>query len=798
MIGLLFLCPFQTSAAEVPNITVVSYNIQGGCSAPMDEGSYNLDKTIAELQSLNADIIFLQEVQGQSVSKGTCKKSFNKNQYSTIASELKMKSYYSQRLQILARSDFKLTDTKSVQYNAQKSSGTKRYYARGQVETSDGFKFIVYNTHAERFDPLQRIAQIKQLAADAAQETFPVIVGGDFNECSDEPFKIFGLSFNAALGSTATFTPLQPKSSKTLQDLIKSSSCKLTVSNINERLDYLFGSKTHWVLTNATVVTGAGATSDHYPITTTFQATEGAIALSGLGTPPPAAPASPPAPQPGKGNFGKECDTDADCPVGNECEQSIHPNGKEYCVCEEAAHCVEEYGGDVKEWTCSNGSNVSYELNYCLKGSTPYYPIGENPAAKNVTSDVGRAFDGAALSESEIQKLLKKPVPKIRIPGLEFSEIDIERLRGDGVDASYLYIPFLGEYIAAVYKFSVILITVLSTALLILGGLQWTLKGGGTGNEEVKKRITGSIIGLLLSLGSYTVLYLVNPNLLEFKALRVQFIAPEPYADYEELPETADFGYAQGSGPVSAEAQKTIGGLIGGPNTLTACSKEAAQNASQKLHDLKICTGPCHCGYTATRFLSYIGCGNKTLSGGANINVPSLEQQGWISAKISQENYKSLPVGLLWFPGHNGVSIGDGKLFESTPGKAFQRVAEGTSCPIEITDVPAGSGICDACSKLQGHGPASKLYFRPRDPRACHSNQGWSQGTHVKAFRLVVFPADTAPNKPPLGCCKINNKDTYFSSELFCKEFSIRWKNKAYVNLPYTWDSSITDKNLCK
>ncbi len=244
----------------------------------------------------------------------------------------------------------------------------------------------------------------------------------------------------------------------------------------------------------------------------------------------PQTPAEPVQNPAGKGNFGKECDTDADCPVGNECEQSIHPNGKEYCVCEEDAHCVEEYGGDPKEWTCSNGSNASYELNYCLKGSTPYYPIGENPAAKNATSDVGRAFDGAALSESEIQKLLKKPVPKIRIPGLEFSEISVEGLSSmDAGGKTYLNIPFLGQYIASLYKYLIILITVVSTVFLIIGGMQWILGGSGSGKEEIKQRMINSLIGLIVALSSYVILHTINPDLVQFKALKVLYAQPNEF-----------------------------------------------------------------------------------------------------------------------------------------------------------------------------------------------------------------------------------------------------------------------------
>jgi hypothetical protein len=118
---------------------------------------------------------------------------------------------------------------------------------------------------------------------------------------------------------------------------------------------------------------------------------------------------------------------------------------------------------------------------------------------------------------------LELPDIKIEIPGFDsknFSNFSI----GEEDGVAYAKLPFIGEYIGAVYKYAVAVAGILAVIMIIIGGLQWLSSGGNTDMiSSAKKRILGAIIGLLLAVGSYTILYNINPELVNFKHLQVQY-----------------------------------------------------------------------------------------------------------------------------------------------------------------------------------------------------------------------------------------------------------------------------------
>lgn len=129
---------------------------------------------------------------------------------------------------------------------------------------------------------------------------------------------------------------------------------------------------------------------------------------------------------------------------------------------------------------------------------------------------------------------LRAPEPRVIIPGV-FFDVDDLKLTEDG----YLYVPFLGQYIAAVYRYAVTAASVIAVIVIIFSGFQWTISAG---SQDVigaaKKRIVNAVIGLVLAIGSYTILYAINPELVQFRALRLQVVKPIALEDIEGFPET--------------------------------------------------------------------------------------------------------------------------------------------------------------------------------------------------------------------------------------------------------------------
>jgi hypothetical protein len=115
---------------------------------------------------------------------------------------------------------------------------------------------------------------------------------------------------------------------------------------------------------------------------------------------------------------------------------------------------------------------------------------------------------------------LKPPTLNFRILDLTFADIS-KSIDSEG----YLHIPWLGQYITAVYKFALGVVSIVAVIMLILQGLTVLMSGGGEEKMAAYKKIAQIMIGLVIAWSSYAILYNINPNLVEFKAFKVKFIA---------------------------------------------------------------------------------------------------------------------------------------------------------------------------------------------------------------------------------------------------------------------------------
>lgn len=77
------------------------------------------------------------------------------------------------------------------------------------------------------------------------------------------------------------------------------------------------------------------------------------------------------------------------------------------------------------------------------------------------------------------------------------------------------YIKDLPNYIAMLYNFALGIAGILATVMITFGGFLW-LTAAGNPNQlsQAKGYVVNAIIGLILTLGAYTILNLVNPRLL--------------------------------------------------------------------------------------------------------------------------------------------------------------------------------------------------------------------------------------------------------------------------------------------
>ncbi len=112
-----------------------------------------------------------------------------------------------------------------------------------------------------------------------------------------------------------------------------------------------------------------------------------------------------------------------------------------------------------------------------------------------------------------------KYIPLENIPGLQ---------SGESVE--------LSTYLAAIYRAGLILASVLSVLMIVIGGIQYMTAGGNPGRlGDAKDRIWQAILGLLLVLGSYLILNTINPDLVKMELSSMKTLTTETAESLEYI-----------------------------------------------------------------------------------------------------------------------------------------------------------------------------------------------------------------------------------------------------------------------
>ena len=143
-----------------------------------------------------------------------------------------------------------------------------------------------------------------------------------------------------------------------------------------------------------------------------------------------------------------------------------------------------------------------------------------NQLAQEVTGSGG--FSQA--EEEVVRKIeIRKPIINIFIPDLNFSDVQTSTIDSEGM----IQIPWIGEYIAAVYRLAVSVASVLAVILLIREGALIIMSGGGEEKIQGYRNIARILTGLVLAWSSYVILYNINASLVSFKPLQIRFVDAE-------------------------------------------------------------------------------------------------------------------------------------------------------------------------------------------------------------------------------------------------------------------------------
>lgn len=217
--------------------------------------------------------------------------------------------------------------------------------------------------------------------------------------------------------------------------------------------------------------------------------------------------------------IGKSCLNDKGCDDGEICSTEIVETFDTVCNSTEQCAAAGKKGADIM---CNTDARKCVRVKgQCLaKGDAPVQPADSEPLEAT------------------------PPSTGIRIPGFGgFSEAKIVT----GEDGRrYATFPWIGEYFSAVYTYLLGITGLIVLMVFMTAGFEYLTSGGNqTAVSRAKERMKNATLGMLLMFGSYTILSIINPDLVRFKGLRVQ-ILKNVALDLQAMEEVNPFGGLEG------------------------------------------------------------------------------------------------------------------------------------------------------------------------------------------------------------------------------------------------------------
>lgn len=125
---------------------------------------------------------------------------------------------------------------------------------------------------------------------------------------------------------------------------------------------------------------------------------------------------------------------------------------------------------------------------------------------------------------AEVKKEIKVPNLSVKIPGLVFDK--------PYEQGGYLHIPYLAQYISAIYKLMIAFASIGVVLTVMISGVQWMMARGDAGTvSSAKESISKAVTALFILLGIVAVTNLVNPELTSLKGVVLRKIDPIPYTE---------------------------------------------------------------------------------------------------------------------------------------------------------------------------------------------------------------------------------------------------------------------------
>lgn len=130
--------------------------------------------------------------------------------------------------------------------------------------------------------------------------------------------------------------------------------------------------------------------------------------------------------------------------------------------------------------------------------------------------------------EAEIKWQPVVPTFQIKIPNMkEYTNTDIEELKKTEKtdEGEFVFIPFLARYISDIYRWALLIAGFVLLVMILIGGFIYMTSAGNAERAKAgKDRIASAVLGFCLLLISYSLLYIINPELVGLKSLKIKII----------------------------------------------------------------------------------------------------------------------------------------------------------------------------------------------------------------------------------------------------------------------------------
>jgi len=361
-----------------------------------------------------------------------------------------------------------------------------------------------------------------------------------------------------------------------------------------------------------------------------------------------------------------------------------------------------------------------------------------------------------------------RPKLSFPIPDLNLSKIQVPI---GGQKSVQINMPWIAEYIIAIYKYSIGIASILAVIMVMIAGLIYLTSAGNPQRiGQAKNIIIGAISGLVILLSSYMILNLISPRLTQLGPVELATVKEEFFSegDWEGLavgvddPNAPEVLAPLSPGACDFSSNKTGGHKFGVLNSNRSCRLQDIVDVAHTWGKCNIINSPNSCAFMVSRFLRNAGCKISGTSGSKPLLTKLEKQLGWQSMMITNNvarNLSTIPVGAVFDCNmnenrHITLSAGGGYIVESSP--RHMRICNklpGPDCPKDNKETYQKTSMIPACRKYDGG--KYIVGYDAIDLNSGSSNQcvnGANRPARNKSFDIVVYP--TLTQNEGTGCCK--------------------------------------------